>query len=354
MSREQTISLTSLQFLVATLLLEGLIGFTGVGSDVAYAQRKAGQSGATFLEIGVGARQAALGSAATAVGRDANQVFWNPAGTALAGDQTASAMISYNDWLAGLQYSSLAFGYNLGFGGTLTVGVQAFGLSDIQANRENDENLPEAFDPLITDNRSSDTFNYLDLALSASYSHNFLNERLSIGVTSKYIRETIDRVSASAVAFDFGTVYRLGFAGWKIAARINNLGTPLKFYNQENRLPLSFSIGTSIYPINNESTRLMLAVDTIKPLDSQQLAYGGAELSFFDLLFLRGGYKFNYYNSTDEGTSARPPIETTVEQFTLGGGLQYVISDVPVAFDYAFTSMRLLDDSHRLSLSLSL
>ena len=43
----------------------------------------------------------------------------------------------------------------------------------------------------------------------------------------------------------------------------------------------------------------MLALDAIKPQDSQQLLFGGAEASFYDLLFLRGGYKFNYSGVED-------------------------------------------------------
>lgn len=352
MHRRKTASANVPRLLLVALLC-GLLGSPGVTGNTAHAQRKAGRSGAAFLEISVGARQAAIGSAATAIGREASQIFWNPAGTALGGDQTASVALSYNDWLAGLQYSSLALGYSPGFGGTVSIGVQAFGISDIEANRETGYEDP-ALQELVTDMNTSATFGYLDLALSASYAHNFLDERLSIGATAKYIRQTIDGVGASAVAFDFGSVYRLGFSGWQIAARINHLGTPVKFYNQENPLPLTFSIGTCIYPVNGETTRLMLALDAVKPLDSQQLVYGGAELSFFDLLFLRGGYKLNYSGVSDGGTSARPPIETTIEQFTLGGGLQYVISDYPVAFDYAFSKMDLLDNSHRLSLSVSL
>ena len=56
----------------------------------AEAQRKAGRSGAAFLEIGVGAREVALGSAASSFLGDANQIFWNPAGTALASNQRLS------------------------------------------------------------------------------------------------------------------------------------------------------------------------------------------------------------------------------------------------------------------------
>ncbi len=330
------------------VLLLGLMLALTMTADTAEAQRKAGRNGAVFLEIGNGARAVALGSAATAMANSANQIFWNPAGTALYDDRQASVSLSYNNWIAGLQYSSLAAGYNLGFG-TVTLGVQAFGIADIDANRQNgyeDEFLQQ----LVTDHNTSPTYNYLDLALSASYAQYFF-DRIALGATFKYIRESIDGVSASAVAFDFGSVYKVGFAGWQIAARINNLGTPIKFYNQENPLPLTFSIGTCIYPISNERMRLMLALDAVKPQDSQQLFYGGAELSFYDFLFLRGGYKFNYSGVSDPGTALREPIETSIEDFSLGGGIQYELSGTDMAVDYAFTKMDLLGGAHRITLN---
>lgn len=343
--RERHLSLRSC---VGVIVLFLFFGGTLLPEAV-LAQRKAGRNGAVFLEIATGAREAALGSAATSVRGGAGHVFWNPAGTVLSDDETASVTISYADWLAGLEYSTLGVGYNTGYG-TVTFGVEAFGISDIPANRENGYQDP-ALQDLVTDNKTSPTFNYLDLALSGAYARTFA-DKISVGTTFKYVRESIDGVSASAIAFDFGSVYDVGVYGWQIAARINNLGTDMQFYNQSNPLPLTFSVGSSFYPINNDRTRLMLAVDAVKPQDSQQLIYGGSELSFFDLLFLRGGYKFNYNADEDGGTSERPPVETTIENYTVGVGLQHNITGVNLKLDYAYSSVDLLDGTHRLTMNL--
>ena len=318
----------------------------------ASAQRKAGRTGGAFLEIGVGAREVALGSAASSFANDANQIFWNPAGTALRPDQQLSAALSYNDWIADLSYSAAAIGYNLGESGTITVGLQMFGISDIPANRENGYVDP-LLQELVTDTETSSTFNYQDIAFTAAYSR-YLVDRLSLGASVKLINESIDGESASSVGFDFGSVYHVGLAGWRIAARLSNLGSPLTFYNQSNPLPLTFSIGTSIYPVNSEATRIMLTVDATKPVDSAQLVFGGAEVSFYDLLFLRGGYKFNYSGVDDGGTAQRDAIDTSIEGASFGGGIQYDLSGVAVAVDYSFTSMDLLNDAHRFTLRIGL
>ena len=309
------------------------------------AQRKAGRSGAAFLEVTVGAREAALGSAVSSLSHDANGIFTNPAGTALASSQRLSVAASYGSWIADLRHTGLALGYNLGNAGTATLGVQTLGLSDIPANRQNGYTDP-ALQELVTDPNTSDTYNYLDLAVSAAFARYFY-DRLALGATFKYVSETIDGVGASAIAFDFGSVYSVGFSGWQIAARLSNLGTQFSFYNQDNPLPLTFSIGTSIYPVDREATRVMLTVDATKPLDSQQLVYAGGEVSFYDLLFLRGGYKFNYSGVGDGGTAARDAIATSAEGLSLGGGLQYVVSGYAVGVDYAFTRMDFINDVHR-------
>lgn len=340
-------TLSETESIMSVAILALFLGWVFIPDSV-LAQQKAGRNGAVFLEIATGAREAALGSAATSIRGDASHVFWNPAGTALAEDETVSATLSYSDWLAGLEYSTLGVGYNTGYG-TVTFGVEAFGVADIPANRENGFEEP-AIQELVTDTETSDTYNYLDLAVSGAYSRTF-SDQVSIGATVKYIRESIDGVSASAVAFDFGTVYEVGVQGWQIGARINNLGTDITYFNQSNPLPLSFSIGSSFYPINNDRIRLMLSADAVKPQDSQQLIYGGTEISFYDLLFLRGGYKFNYNAADDGGTAARGPVETSIENYNLGGGIQQNISGTNLKIDYAYGSVDLLDGTHRITLN---
>src|SRR5690606_32295061 len=133
----------------------------------------------------------------------------------------------------------------------------------------------------------------------------YVVDRLALGATVRVVNETIDGHGATAVGFDFGSIYKLGIAGWQLSSRISNLGSSLTYFNQDNPMPLVFSIGTSFYPINREEARLMIAVDATKPQESQQLIYTGAELSLYDLLFLRGGYKWNYSGSDDGGTNSR-------------------------------------------------
>jgi hypothetical protein len=318
----------------------------------AAAQRKSGRAGAAFLKVSVGARATALGSAASSIIGDANQAFWNPAGTALMADQTLDVSLSYNDWIGGITHTAAAIGYNLDNVGTLTLGVQAFGVTDIPANRENGYTDP-ILQGLVTDDGTSDTYNFQDIAVSLSLGR-YLVDNFLLGATVRVVSETIDGHSAQAIGFDFGSIYKVGIAGWQISSRVSNLGSSLSYFNQSNPMPLVFTIGTSFYLINEEEARLMIAVDATKPQEAQQLLYGGAEVSLYDLLFLRAGYKFNYSGTDDGGSARRDAVNTTIEGLSLGAGLQYEVSGYDVAIDYAYTQMDLLDAVHRFTLRFGL
>ncbi|MYA24558.1 MAG: UPF0164 family protein, partial [Gemmatimonadetes bacterium] len=168
--------------------------------------RKSGLTGAAFLKIGVGARPVSLGSAYTTVAGDVHQLFWNPAGAALSGGES-QVVLSHNSWIADLSHDAIGFARDMGDMGTLGIGVVTLGLSDIAADRDV---VPQfvldagTFDP--NDTETSDTYSYRDLALGATWARN-ITDRLNLGVTGKIVSQTIDGVSATAYAADFGALY---------------------------------------------------------------------------------------------------------------------------------------------------
>jgi len=311
--------------------------------------RRSGANGAAFLNVGVGARAVGLGSATAALSNDVNQVFWNPAGVALRND-ICQVSVDYNKWIADLNHNALGLSYNMQDIGTLALGVMMFGASDIPTDRDIFPNDPDLW-PLQIDDNNSSTYSYSDLVISLTYSK-YLMDNLSIGLTAKLISETIDDINTSTVAFDFGSVYDIGILNWKIAARLSNLGGDMKFYQYAFSLPLAFSIGTSIVPFSMENTAsLMLTVDAIKYQDGPQYFFGGGELNIMDILSVRGGYKFNYSGTDDDGTMLRDPIATTLEGFSFGAGVKVPVTGYDIRVDYAFTTMDLYDGVHRVSLS---
>ncbi len=313
-------------------------------------QRKAGLTGAAFLKIGVGARAVGLGSAVTALPNDVNQMFWNPAGIALK-EERLQAAFTYNRWIADIKLYCSAVSYKCGGVGTIGVGVVTLGLSDIPADRD----IP--IDPSLVqfqiEDRTTLVYDYRDIAVQVSFAR-YVLDKLSLGATLKLVSQSIDGQSAKAVAVDFGSVYHIGTMDWTIAARFNNLGSDLKYYDIAFALPLSFSIGTSITPWREGDNKLMLAADAIKPQDGPQYLFAGGELSILNIFALRGGYKFNYSGSDDGGTSTRKPFDNTIEGFSGGGGISTTMEGYSVRVDYSFTKMNLLDNVHRVSVQIGL
>lgn len=315
--------------------------------------RKAGINAAAFLKIGVGARQAGLGSAVTAVSGDVTNMYWNPAGITLAKDQMAQASFTYNQWFADLTQQAAAVSYNLEDIGTIGVGFMTFGLAGIQADRDVAPSTARPGDVVVIDQASGSTYDYRDMVMQLTYARN-ITDQLSLGVSVKYISEKIDDQNASAIAFDFGSVYEIGVMDWKIGARLSNLGGDIKFYDFAAQIPLTFSIGTSIVPFKDDMNNVMLTVDGVKPQDGMQYYFVGGEYTFMNMVSLRGGYKFNYTGSDDGGSSFQPAINTTVEGFTAGAGFNVALGDYGLRLDYAYTKMDLLDAVHRVTLSVNM
>jgi hypothetical protein len=315
--------------------------------------RKAGINSAAFLKVGVGARQVAIGSAVTSLTGDATNMFWNPAGSALK-DESMQASFTHNNWIAGLNQEALAVTYKLEDIGTIGIGFMTFGINGITADRDYGYTDPLLHSQEI-DVSGTSTYDYQDLLLQATYSR-YITDGLSLGASVKYINEKIDDQSASAIAFDLGSVYNIGVLGWTIGARINNLGTDIKYYDYASPIPLTFSIGTSLTPIEGNFASVMVALDAVKPQDGQQYYYGGTEIGFQKMFFLRAGWKFNYSwfgligSGIDDGSTQRSPIATSLERGSLGAGVKVPFDGYVIAFDYAYTVFSALNDVHRFSI----
>ncbi|HEX9658463.1 MAG TPA: PorV/PorQ family protein [Bacteroidota bacterium] len=334
----------TLRFLIVCILAMLFLMQDGYSQD-----RKAGLTGAAFLKVGVGARAVGMGSAVTAIANDVNQMFYNPAGIALK-DETWQASFSYNKWIADIAHNTAAVAYNIEGVGTVGFGFITFGVSDIPADRD----IPN--DPLLApfqvDFVTASTYDYRDLAYQATFSR-YVIDQLALGITLKGVSQKIDDQTATAYAVDFGSIYHVGVLDWTIAARFNNLGSDLRFYDIDVGLPLQFTIGTALAPVKSENSSLMIALDAAKPQDGPLYLYSGAEFSFMDMLSLRAGYKLNY-SGTDESPVSGTSVNSTIEGVSLGGGVRTTFQEFNVAVDYSFTEMKLLKDAHRFTIRIGM
>jgi hypothetical protein len=325
--------LKKILFLVACLI--------GINQTALPQFNKAGRTTFQFLKIGNGARQVALGEASIASVQDVNSIFWNPA--AITGINGAEASFSYNNWIADLKVLSGAAGYNID-------GIATFVFNYISLDYGN---IPEAGVTSIsggTDTRTGSFFSGSDLAVGFGIAKEF-TDKLSIGVNIKYMREELFIYSSSLWGFDVGSFYNTGWRGVRLAMSAQNFSTQARFLEtreeeqQSYEIPLVYRLGVSIDLLGGndlflggdpEQHLVTFNADAIHTNDYKERLHLGLEYQFYNMLFLRGGYRFNY----EEGN------------LSFGAGVNYSVSNFRVKFDYAYVSYDLLQSPHRFTVSL--
>ncbi len=278
-----------------------------------------GSAGALFLRIGLGARASAMGDAHIAVGEDASAVYWNPG--AMAAVLGTNVRLVHVEYFQTIRLEQAAVTHEASWG---TLGFMFTGLFMDDMDRYDD--IPSAI-PL-------GKFGAHDVAFAAAYSR-YITPNVSIGVAVKPVYQRIDELSATGVAVDAGIYHTSQIRGVKLAAVVGNLGSPMKFDEQEYALPRYFKIGASYErEIAALEGRVLLAIDAMFPNDDDGRQHVGAEYSYRRLLALRAGYKAGY---DSQGA-------------TFGFGVNYR----DISLDYAFLPVgNELGDNHRFGLGFS-
>jgi hypothetical protein len=305
-----------------------------------------GTSGAQFLKIPVGARASALGGAYTAWGDDATSIFWNPAG--IVGVKGGALSASYAEWWAGSRLNHAAYVQSFGEAGSFGVSFTTLAMDKVEVTTEDS---PEG---------TGQYFDAQDLMLGVTYARR-LTESFAVGLTAKYIRERIWNESASGLAVDIGTQYRIGYRDLRLGMSITNFGGELTFDGRDlgvkydvtpsiaterllpgtlqaegYPLPLHFQVGLAMSPYISDDFSVLLATDVIHPNDNKELVTAGIEVSIIRSVFLRGGYRFG--DDTARGGA--------------GIGVMVPAGDVRVNFDYSFVAYAYLPSVQRFSVGL--
>ncbi|MBO6576024.1 MAG: PorV/PorQ family protein [Rhodothermales bacterium] len=337
------IILTSLLllFLVPTAVAQ-TFGEEGDGTKTI---TKVATTSAQFLKLGVGARAIGLGGTFVAEASDLSAMYWNPAGLSRMGG--SGVQFNHTQYLADINYSVAAFGFNLGAIGSIGASLIYLDSGDM------------AVRTTARPTGTGERFKVQDLAIQLTYARN-LTDRFSLGSNLKYIREQIWHSTASAMAFDVGVLFTTPYRSLRLGASMANFGPKMQmsgrdilfstdpgvnqsgnvevvnaeFLMDEHALPLLFRVGLAWDAVNTQQHRVVLLTDAAHPNDNSQYVNIGGEYSFRDLVFLRGGF--------------RNLLETDGEQgLTLGGGLNLRIDrSVRVRIDYAFADFGILEQTH--------
>jgi hypothetical protein len=305
-----------------------------------------GTAGAQFLKIPVGARSVGLGGAYTSLSDDAISVFWNPAGIVKV--KYHAVHFSNMNWFKMFDMNAAAYVFNAGNLGVFAVAAMVFSMDKME--------ITDEFNP----NGTGRYFDAQDLSLGVTYARR-LTEKFRTGITVKYINQRIWNETANGFAFDVGTQYQLDFYNLIIAMSMTNFGPDMKMAGPDlnvkydsntdfpNRLiptqleteyyplPLNFQLGLAMDLYRNEFTKLRVAVDAVHPNDNRERIQLGSEISFYDRLFLRGGYKFN----ADD------------ERYNFGFGINAFLGGLLIYADYAYSGYNILPDVQVISMGIN-
>lgn len=324
-------------------------------NQISYSQNvsKTGTTAASFLEIGVGGPANAMGSAFVGLANDASALYWNVGG--IANLNQYEAILVHTNWIADTKFDYAGLVMPLGDLGNIGLSFTSLSMEDMKVTTVDQ---PDG---------TGEYFTSSDIAIGLSYARK-LTDRFSIGITAKYIKESIWHMSASAFAIDAGTIFRTDMlGGLTIGAVLSNFGSSMQLEGRDARyyiqvdntkqgsndvipvniemdswdLPLSFQIGVSTQALNYDNYKLIVSADALIPNNDYQSVNVGSEFSFMDIFSIRAGYNSLFLKDSEGGLT-----------FGAGVNSNVLLSSAVVRFDYAFRDFGKLKNVHSFSLGI--
>ena len=236
------------------------------------------KSGMSFLKIGFGARNIALGDVGVISASNSTASAYNPALLTL--NDNSQITLSHNSWMTDVRSEMLgAKFYMLGL--PFAAYINSSTINNIELRQKPGEALG--------------TFNVNYFAASLSSAFN-LNKSISVGGTVKFLYQGIYADEATGWAFDFGAVYKNLLDNLNLTFAVRNIGSMNQLKNDATKLPASVSAGAGYFiqrHVRNFSVELFTAVR--KYIDDNNFhLHSGAEVGFKDFVFVRAGYITGY------------------------------------------------------------
>ncbi|MBN1348567.1 PorV/PorQ family protein [candidate division KSB1 bacterium] len=326
--------------------------FIAGSQDALAIKKKVATSGMTYLGISMGARESAMGDAATAITKGINGLWHNP--SAIADIERFAFTFNQITWLVDTKLYGTAFAYSLGDWGTIGIDLTYMDYGEIIGTRP----VPKSVD--IREFVITGDIAVEDYAIGLSYARR-ISDRFAIGFKVKRLHESLGTArfvyrdpgevrpvpdefykeqewKLNDWGLDLGTVYKIGWKDLTFAMTMQNFSRDMKYWYEEFQTPMCLRMGMAMdvsefFMPDNENLAANLSIDALHPNDYTERIHLGTELVCMQQFALRGGYKFNH----------------DVETYTLGLGLNFDVAGVSAILDYAFTSAEYFKDIHRFS-----
>ena len=328
----------------------GLVMSIVVFVQISVAQNldRTGTAAGQFLKLQTSARSAALGGAFIAVENDPNVMSINPAGIAGIADKTLT--LSQLSLYLNLNQQSVKFIYPIGEMGVIGFQGNYFGSGSMEITTVAQ---PEG---------TGHTFQATSLLAGLTYART-ITDRVSLGVSVKFMQELIYHEAARALAFDAGAMVHTGFYGVLLGMSVTNAGQNLRMqgsdlsvsagkigarggsYQLQTKpwpLPTAYNLGASIKLLGpsgqflkNKRQELFVTALLDDANDTPLRLSAGLEYTWHHIIGLRTGWYGKH----------------STARFAFGGGFQYPLSSILVRFDYAMTYYETLANTHLFTLT---
>lgn len=323
-----------------------------LATQAATGQVKKGQVGFRFLENPISAEAIGRGGLGLVMIRNANTVFWNPAGLGWL-DGKLDLCINYTKGIADINNSSFAAAYTIGRFGILALDFLIMDYGEFYGTRR--ANNEQGF-------IDTETFSPQSLALGLSFSQR-VSDRFSYGVRVKYARQDLGSAWIALAgkdvddpelqigeksyvhgepAIDIGAIYDFLFHNIRFGAAIQNFSREIRYEEEKFPLPFAVSFSLTIDPLSffvpeGKDYSLLVGLETRHARDFQEKFKFGAEFEYQQLLVLRSGYMGNY----DE------------RGLTLGVGVKQKLLNNRFRFDYAYQNFGVFHGVHIFSVGVT-
>ena len=271
----------------------------------AYAQES--QEVYSFLRLPVSAHVAALGGDNVSLTNDdATVIFHNPALITDVSDKTLN--VNFMTYMEGSTTASVSFVRAYKERGSWGVSAQYMSYGEIKET--------------TAANQQTGTFSPKDIALAGSFAY-LLSNRISGGITARFISSTIGSYSSAAVAVDLGLNYQDTERGWSVSAVARNLGGQVKAYEEEfERIPFDLLVGVS-RQLPNAPLTLHATLARLNNWDQAFIKHlaVGADIRLSPAIYVSAGYNFRrssemkIYEGEDTSASHGAGL-------SLGGGIE--------------------------------
>lgn len=332
--------------------LLAIVAVIFIAIQPATGQVKKGQVGFRFLENPISAEAIGRGGLGLVTIRNANTVFWNPAGLGWM-EGKLDFNINYTKGIADINNSSFAAGFAIGRFGIVALDFLIMDYGDFYGTRR--ANNEQGF-------VDTDTFSPQSLALGLSFCQR-VSDRFSYGVRVKYARQDLGSAWIAVTgkdvddpnlqigeksyahgepAIDIGAIYDFLFHRIRFGAAIQNFSREIKYEEEKFPLPFGVSFSLTVDPLSffmpeAKNYSLLVGLETRHARDFREKFKFGAEFEYQQLLILRSGYMGNY----DE------------RGLTLGLGVKQTLLNNRFRFDYAYQDFGVFHGVHIFSVGVT-